>query len=244
MPSTLTAPAHDEASLAHALTPHIQPLEHPADEDALLHFLAQGRIVMLGEATHGTHEFYALRATLTRRLIVEHGFGAVVIEGDWPDAWRVNRYVRGGDHDADADDALAGFRRFPTWMWRNTVVREFVEWLRLHNATRPHRQGTGFYGMDLYSLYASMEAVLAYLEDADPDAARRARARYACFDHFAKDSHAYGYASSLGLQPHCEDEVVAQLREMVARRAASGSAWSRYASTASIEAYRLYRSMP
>ena len=219
MPSILAPPAHDEASLAHALAPHLQPLEHPADVDALLHVLAQGRIVMLGEATHGTHEFYALRAALTRRLIVEHGFGAVVIEGDWPDAWRVNRYVRGADADANADEALSGFRRFPTWMWRNTVVREFVQWLRQHNATRPHRQGTGFYGMDLYSLYASMEAVLAHLEATDPDTARRARARYACFDHFAKDSQAYGYATSLGLQPHCEDEVVAQLREMVTRRA-------------------------
>ena len=217
MPSTLAPPAHDEASLAHALTPHLQPLAHPADEDALVDYLAQGRIVMLGEATHGTHEFYALRAALTRRLIAEHGFCAVVIEGDWPDAWRVNRYVRGPDADADADEALAGFRRFPTWMWRNTVVREFVEWLRQHNATRPHRQGAGFYGMDLYSLYASMEVVIAHLDQADPDAARRARARYACFDQFAKDSHAYGYATSLGMQPHCEDEVVAQLREMIKR---------------------------
>lgn len=110
MSSTLAPPAHDEASLAHALTPHIQPLEHPADEDALLQFLARGRIVMLGEATHGTHEFYAQRAALTRRLIAEHGFCAVVIEGDWPDAWRVNRYVRGADADIDADEALSGFR--------------------------------------------------------------------------------------------------------------------------------------
>lgn len=219
MHSILASPAHDEASLAHALSPHLQALDQPADQDALLRFLAQGQIVMLGEATHGTHEFYAMRAALTRQLIVEHGFCAVVIEGDWPDAWRVNRYVRGADTDPNADEALAGFRRFPTWMWRNTVVREFVQWLRQHNATRPHRQGVGFYGMDLYSLYASMQAVLQHLDHADPEAARRARARYTCFDQFAKDSHAYGYAASFGIQPHCEDEVVAQLREMVRRSA-------------------------
>ncbi|MFD0667440.1 erythromycin esterase family protein [Ramlibacter sp. MAHUQ-53] len=211
-----------EADLPDAIAPHARPLARPADEDALLDFIAQGRIVLLGEATHGTHEFYALRAALTRRLIVEHGFTAVVAEADWPDAWRVNRYVRGVSEDGDAAEALAGFERFPAWMWRNTVVREFVEWLHLHNATHPHRQQAGFYGMDLYSLHRSIQAVLAYLDRTDPEAARRARARYACFDHQGGDSEAYGYGASIGLRPSCEDEVVDQLRELNRHLAAHG----------------------
>ena len=220
MSHTVRPRSQDESAIAQALAPHRHPLASAADEDALLDCLAQGRLVLLGEATHGSHEFYDLRARLTRRLILEHGFVAVVAEADWPDAWRVNRYVRGWGDDADADEALGGFRRFPTWMWRNTVVRDFVEWLRLHNATHPQRECAGFYGMDLYSLYSSIAAVLAHLDRTDPEAARRARARYACFDHFGQDGHAYGYASSYGQQPHCEDEVMAQLREMT-RRAAS-----------------------
>ncbi len=213
-------PEEDDARIARALAPHLRPLASPADEDALLHHLAQGRLVMLGEATHGTHEFYAWRAALTRRLIEEQGFCAVIAEADWPDAWRVNQYVRGGGSDTDAVQALAGFRRFPTWMWRNTVVRGFIEWLRLYNATHGRRQCAGFYGMDLYSLYGSIQAVLAHLDRTDPQAARRAQARYACFEHYGEDSHAYGYAASFGMQPHCEDEAMAQWREM-SRHAAS-----------------------
>ena len=197
-----------------SLVPHLRALAQPADEDALLDFIAKGRLVLLGEATHGTHEFYEMRAALTRRLIVEYGFSAVIAEADWPDAWRVNRYVRGIGDDADADTALAGFRRFPTWMWRNHVVRDFLDWLHLHNATHPARHGVGFYGMDLYSLFRSIQEVLTHLDRADPDGARRARARYACFDRYGADTHAYGYAASFGMQPHCEDEVMAQLREM------------------------------
>lgn len=210
--------ASDEV-LVEALAPHRHPLSQPQDEEALVRFIAQGRVVLLGEASHGTQEFYALRAHLTRRLIEDHGFAAVVAEADWPDAWRVHRYVRGPSEVEDASQALGGFRRFPTWMWRNTVVRDFVDWLHLHNATHGLRECVGFYGMDLYSLFASIQAVLAYLDRTDPDAARRARARYACFDHCAEDSQAYGYAASFGLKPHCEDEVVAELREMNERAA-------------------------
>lgn len=211
--------AQDDRALACALAPYRRPLSRPGDEDALLDFLAQGRLVLLGEATHGTEEFYALRANLTRRLITEHGFCAVVAEADWPDAWRVNQYVRGAGSDADAVQALAGFRRFPAWMWRNTVVRDFLDWLRQYNATQPQRQGAGFYGMDLYSLFGSIQAVVDHLERTDPAAARRAQARYACFTRSGQDSHAYGYAASFGMQPHCEDEALAQWREMQRRAA-------------------------
>ena len=146
------------------------------------------------------HEFYRERAEITKRLITEKGFTAVAVEADWPDAWRVNRYVRGLSDDADADAALSGFQRFPAWMWRNTVVRDFVEWLRDHNTGLSALRQVGFYGLDLYSLFTSIQAVLSYLDRLDPQAAHRARYRYACFDHAAEDTQAYGYAASFGLK--------------------------------------------
>jgi erythromycin esterase-like protein len=182
-----------------------------------LRLIGDASYVLIGEASHGTYEFYQLRAEITKRLITEEGFSAVAVEADWPDAYRVNRYVRGESDDSDADSALAGFERFPTWMWRNTLVLEFVEWLRQHNRHRPDAKRAGFYGLDLYSLFRSMEAVVAYLENVDPDAARRARYRYSCFDHFGEDSQAYGYAASFDLSQSCEDEAVKQLRELQER---------------------------
>src|SRR5258705_13138190 len=186
------------------------------DYDSLLDLVGTARLVLLGEASHGTHEFYHERAMITQRLIEEKGFTAVAVEADWPDAYRANRYVRGVSDDAFAVDALADFRRFPTWMWRNTDVVEFLEWLRAHNAPRPDA-AAGFYGLDLYSLHASMEAVLRFLEKVDPEAAKEARARYACFDHFGKDTQVYGFATGRGLAKSCEDEVVTQLVELQRR---------------------------
>ncbi|MEJ5988842.1 erythromycin esterase family protein [Ramlibacter sp. PS3R-8] len=216
----------DEA-LLRDLRAHLRALpSSAADDPALVQRLARARLALLGEASHGTHEFYDERAALSRKLVTEHGFRAVVVEADWPDAWRVNRYVRGVSGDPDAGSALSGFERFPTWMWRNTVVRDFVEWLREHNRALPASRQVGFYGMDLYSLFASRKAVLDYLDRIDPEAARRARSRYACFDHFGEDSQAYGHAASFGLKPSCEDEVIQQLREMN-RRAAELLAASR-----------------
>ncbi|NNU42963.1 erythromycin esterase family protein [Ramlibacter montanisoli] len=190
-----------------------------AADEFLVQQLSRAKLALLGEASHGTHEFYAERLALTQRLVREHGCNAIVVEADWPDAWRVNRYIRGGAEDRSAEDALSGFERFPTWMWRNTVVRDFVEWLREHNRGRAASQQVGFYGMDLYSLYSSMAAVLEYLDRADPEAAQRARSRYACFDHFGEDSQAYGYAASFGMKSSCEDEVIQQLRDMNRRAA-------------------------
>ena len=157
-----------------------QPLSGAAnDYDALLELIANARIVLLGEASHGTHEFYFERAQITKRLIAEKNFTVLAIEADWPDAWRVHRYVRGRSNDANAGEALSGFRRFPIWMWRNTVVVEFVEWLREFNQKlSKNKTPAGFYGMDLYSLHASIDAVLNYLRKVDPDAAARARLRY------------------------------------------------------------------
>ena len=190
------------------------------DYDPLLDLIGDARFVLLGEATHGTHEFYRERARITQRLITEKNFTAVAVEADWPDAYRVNRYVHGQSDDIDSKQALTGFKRFPTWMWRNTDVVDFVEWLRSYNgALLPQAPAAGFYGLDLYSLFTSIEEVLHYLHKVDPEAAQRARARYACFDHFNEDSQHYGYVASFGLSASCENEVVAQLRDLQARAA-------------------------
>jgi len=188
------------------------------DYDVLLDLIGDSRIVLLGEASHGTHEFYFERAAITKRLIAEKGFTLLAIEADWPDASRAHRYVRGTSADANANEALSGFRRFPAWMWRNTVVVEFVEWLRGFNKdVDPKRAPAGFYGMDLYSLHASIHAVLSYLQKVDPDAAKRARVRYSCFDHFSREPQEYGYAATAGATESCEDAVVEQLAELQRR---------------------------
>src|SRR5438093_295214 len=185
------------------------------DYDALLDLIGDAHYVLIGEASHGTHEFYKERADITRRLIVEKGFTAVAVEADWPDAYRINQYVRGTGDGAVAVESLAGFKRFPAWMWRNTVVLDFIGWLRDHNDSLPGG-GTkaGFYGLDLYSLFTSIEAVLGYLDKVDPEAARRARYRYSCFEHFGEDTQAYGYSAGFGLTKPCEDDVINQLVEL------------------------------
>ena len=185
------------------------------DYDGLLELVGDRRLVLLGEATHGTHEFYRERARITKRLIEEKGFNAVAVEADWPDAYRVNRYVMGQSSDPDASSALADFERFPAWMWRNRDVVGFVEWLRARNDSHAHHQTKArFYGLDLYSLRASMEAVVAYLETVDPDAARDARERYSCFDHVDAEGARYGRAVALHLKLPCEKEVVDELIDL------------------------------
>jgi erythromycin esterase-like protein len=214
MAPRLFEPVRASGNLIDSLRSQLQPLGEPGDYNSLLDLIGSARLALLGEASHGTKEFYRERIRITQRLIIEKGFTAVAVEADWPDAWRVNRYVRGLGDDADAAAALSGFQRFPSWMWRNTEVRDFIEWLRDYNAGRGRQKQVGFYGIDLYSLFGSIQAVLAYLDQTDPEAARRARARYACFDHAKEDSQAYGYGASFGLSATCEDEVVQQLREM------------------------------
>ena len=189
-----------------------QRVSSAGDYDGLIEAIGERQLVLIGEASHGTHEFYETRAELTKRLVEEKGFRAIAVEADWPDALRVHRYVQDASADADASAALRDFQRFPQWMWRNTVVREFVEWLRQWNQGHEHAQ-VGFYGMDLYSLHASIGGVLSYLEAVDPDAAHRARERYACFEDFG-DPQLYGYAANTGRKEPCEDEVVDQLMEL------------------------------
>jgi erythromycin esterase-like protein/predicted phosphoribosyltransferase len=195
----------------------------PAQYDALIEGIGDARVVCLGEATHGTHEFYRERAFITRRLISEKGFAAIAIEGDWPDVYRVNRFVRGASTDEDTVQALGDFGRFPTWMWRNADALDFVGWLRTFNDDRPEPLRAGLYGLDLYSLRASMHAVLAYLDKVDPPAARIARRRYACFDQFGEHMQDYAYAAGSGLHPSCEREVVSQLLDLHRQRAAYAS---------------------
>ena len=186
-----------------------------ADYDPLLEFIGNARFVLLGEASHGTHEFYRHRAQITKRLIQEKGFTVVAVEADWPDAYRVNRYVRGQSSDPDASESLSGFKRFPAWMWRNADVLDFAGWLRAYNDSVPNDSAkVGFYGLDLYSLHASIQAVLNYLDNADPEGAARARHRYGCFENFGQDPQEYGYAAGLGLSRTCETEVVNQLVDL------------------------------
>ena len=174
----------------------------PNDFDSLVDLIGDARFVLLGEASHGTHEFYRVRAQISKVLIAQRGFNAVAVEADWPDAYRVNRFVRGAGATADSVDALSGFKRFPQWMWRNADVLDFVGWLREHNDEQVlEDRKCGFYGLDLYSLHASIEAVLALFEQVDPEAASRARHYYSCFEHFGKDITTYGYAAGFRMTP-------------------------------------------
>jgi erythromycin esterase-like protein len=217
-----------DATVDTTLIDRLRETAHPligsaADYEPLMARIGDARFVLLGEASHGTHEFYRERAEITKRLITEKGFVAVAVEADWPDAYHVNRYVRGLTDDQDAIDALADFRRFPTWMWRNADVAEFAEWLRAYNADLPaNALKTGFYGLDLYSLHTSMEAVLRYLEKADPVAVEATRARYACFDHFGENTHTYGFLTGTGLAKSCEEEAVSALVELHRRSVEDG----------------------
>jgi erythromycin esterase-like protein len=185
--------------------------------EQLLEHIGDASIVLLGEATHGTREFYNTRAEISKRLITEKGFDAIAVEADWPDALRVSRYIQLASNDKTADEALSGFQRFPQWMWRNTEIVDLIYWLRLHNTqvAKPESR-VGFFGLDLYSLRKSMHAVVRYLEQVDPEAAKRARERYSCFDHVAEDPQHYGYAVTFGMKKDCEEEVIRQLTELTA----------------------------
>jgi erythromycin esterase-like protein len=216
---------YNEALQIRAVRESANPLSEARQDYApLIHTIGNCHFALLGEASHGTHDFYHRRAQITQWLIEEKGFTSVAVEADWPDAYRVNRFVQGRSDDADALEALDSFKRFPAWMWRNTDVVEFISWLREYNDTLPEgARKVGFYGLDLYSLHASARAVLEFLDKVDPEAAQRARYRYACFEHFGEDTQAYGYAASFGLSKDCEDEVVSQLVEMQKRAADLGN---------------------
>jgi erythromycin esterase-like protein len=213
-------PFTNRFTLADQLHDVIRPIHSVDDLIApVLDLIGDARIVLIGEASHGTDDFYRYRAEITKRLIKDKGFTGVCAEADWPDAWRVNRFVRGFADDTNAAEALAGFKRFPQWMWRNTVVLDFINWLRERNDKCGKDEcKCGFYGIDLYSLNGSIRAVLEYLDKVDHAAATRARYRYSCFEDFGEDPQRYGYAASFDLGRNCQDEVIAQLTEMQQRR--------------------------
>jgi erythromycin esterase-like protein/predicted phosphoribosyltransferase len=212
-----TAGAHGQAGAAVIRSAAVPVDDGVPSSEALFDLIGDAHYVLIGEASHGTHEFYAARAAMTRRLIEEKGFCAVAVEADWPDAYRVNRYARAHGGDATAEEALRGFERFPTWMWRNAVVLDFVGWLRERNDRfgDDERAKAGFYGLDLYSLYRSIHEVISYLDRVDPTAAERARQRYACFDQASGgDGQAYGYAAAFGTGETCEQEILEQLVDL------------------------------
>lgn len=173
----------------------------------LLERIGGARFVVLGTATHGTHELALVRARITQRLVAEEGFDAVAVEGGWTEAHRVQRFIQGRGPDRTPEEALASFTRFPRWLCQNTVVRDFVDWAR---RTAPR---LGFYGFDLYGMHASIDAVVCCLERIDPEAAARARSRYACFERFGPDASTYALASASGKKSACEDAVTQQVLE-------------------------------
>jgi protein-L-isoaspartate(D-aspartate) O-methyltransferase len=187
------------------------------DLNPLMERIGSARIVLLGEATHGTSEFYRMRERITRDLIIKKGFGFVAIEADWPDAARVDHYVR---HFQYPPSEWTAFARFPTWMWRNTEVRDFVSWLRKHNGTVDRNKRVAFHGLDLYSLYDSIRSVLNYLDEVDPQSAKVARERYGCLTPWQRDPATYGHAALSGAYPTCESDVVRTLTDLLAKRRA------------------------
>ncbi len=211
--STTTAPA----DLIAAVRSMARPLATPDDLDPLLERIGDCRCVLLGEASHGTHEYYTWRAAISRRLIEEKGFSFIAVEGDWPDCYRVTRYVKGY---ADAGDSaravLHAFERWPTWMWANEEITELAEWLRRHNDRQPEARKVGFYGLDVYSLWDSLYQVMSYLQKEMPDALPAARKAFRCFEPYGEDEQEYA-RSTMFAPEGCHKEVISLLREIVQR---------------------------
>ena len=206
-----------QSSLVKLLAAAVSPVKDidGADLTPLMRRVGDARIVLIGESTHGTSEFYRLRDLISRQLIKEKGFAFVAIEGDWPDAARIDHYVRHLEYPASEWTAFA---RFPQWMWRNEEVRAFVDWLRTGNAAKPKARRTAFYGLDLYSLYTSISEVLRYLDAVDPETANTARHRYGCLSPWESDPAAYGHAALTGNYRSCEREVVAMLKDILIKQ--------------------------
>ena len=212
-----------------------RPLRDAGDLEILLDRAARARVVMIGEATHGTHEFYHWRAELTRRLIAERGFAFVAVEGDWPDCQRVDAAVRGDG--VDPREALVRYDRWPTWMWANEETVDFTRWLRGFNAGRAPDDRVGFHGLDVYSLWQSMRQILTWLREHDPEGVPAALEAYKCFEPFNEDPNAYGWATQF-VRASCEDKVVRMLADA---RERDFGVWQNAEVVAGAEGY--YRSM-
>lgn len=193
------------------------PLRSANDLDALLDRIGDSRIVMLGEASHGTHEYYTWRTAISKRLITEKGFSFIAVEGDWPDCYRINRYVKGyAGAESTAQQVLKGFARWPSWMWANWEVAALMDWMKDHNASLAANKRAGFYGLDVYSLWESMEAILEYLDKEDPEAAAIARHAMECFEPYEKEGELYARMTA-GLPHSCRNAVVNLLIKIRAR---------------------------
>ena len=214
-PSAQVSRSSAIAKLIHETAEPVTDIEQ-ADVGSLLERIGDARVVLLGEATHGTSEFYRMRTRITKELILRRGFNFVAVEADWPDAARVNQYVR---DDPARQEQWKAFARFPTWMWRNREALALIEWLRAWNAevSEPERRA-GFYGLDLYSLFTSINAVITYLSSVDPAMAAVARRRYGCLSPWEHDPAVYGRAALSGRYRECEAAVVAMLGDMLKRR--------------------------
>jgi erythromycin esterase len=185
-----------------------RPWDDQQDIDALMNRIGDAHYVLLGEASHGTHEYYQWRSRISQRLITEKGFSFIAVEGDWPDCYLLNRYCKGyADAGASAEEVLHSFKRWPTWMWANHEMKELAEWIHAHNSNRPLLERVGFYGLDVYSLWESMDAVVRYLRKVDPAAAREARAAYDCFEPYAGDANRYAQSAAF-IPSACEAAVV------------------------------------
>lgn len=204
----------DEGEIVNAIAAFSEPFTsiEGTEFDALLDRIGDAKIVLLGEATHGTSEFYRMRERISQELIARKGFRFVAVEGDWPDVARLDHYVR---HFEYPPSEWTAFARFPTWMWRNNEVRSFVDWLHAHNAERAPPERVAIYGLDLYSLYTSIRSVLKYLDEVDPDSARIARQRYGCMTPWQADPATYGHAALTGAYRTCEKEVVRMLQDIL-----------------------------
>ncbi|MBZ9639227.1 erythromycin esterase family protein [Streptomyces sp. PSKA30] len=226
------------------------PLSDAASLDPLLERIGDARYVLLGEASHGTADYYQVRDVLTRRLIEEKGFSFVAVEGDWPDCQAVHcSVVAAPGSPEDPGDVLAGFRRWPAWLWGNTDVATFARWLRRHNEERPPERRVGFFGLDVYSMWESLHAVLGHLREHDPDRVDHALEAYRCFEPYAEDPQSYAVATRI-LPEGCEPQVVSlltELRQRAAQTAVTDGSLAEFAARQNAEvlagAERYYRAM-
>ena len=193
------------------ITDFFHPLQNKSDLDPLMERIGDAQYVLLGEASHGTHEYYTWRAQISKRLIEEKGFSFIAVEGDWPDCFRINEWIKNGK-DRDIQEVLHGFKRWPTWMWANWEIAAFTDWLRDYNLSKSLPEKIGFYGLDVYSLWESMEIMVEYLEKEDPETAELAREAMMCFQPF-KENDSYGSVFSRS-KPGCQEQVIKLLKEV------------------------------
>lgn len=189
------------------------PLGNKESVDLLIEAAGKSKYVLMGEASHGTSQFYTVRAELSKRLITEKGFRVIAVEGDWPACYTLNRYIKGYSGHRNAREALGDFNRWPTWMWANEEIMEFAEWLRSYNTDKPDAEKVGFYGIDVYSLWESMDEILKYLGTRDKADLEAAREAFACFEPFGREEQSYGISASL-YGEGCEGEVIELLSKL------------------------------